>query len=307
MKNLKKCLVTGGAGFIGSHLVERLLKEGSQVTVVDDLSEGKWENLPKHKNLIKIKASILDDLSKFVKGQDVIFHLAAIPRMQRSVAEPWQSHLVNVDGTLNLLLLAKKYQVKKFIFASTSSIYGNQNRPPFHEDMKPNPLVPYSLHKLVGEEYCQMFTDLWGLGTICLRYFNVYGPKMDPNSPYALLIPKFIQLISQNKPVTINGDGTHSRDFTYIADVVEATLLAAQSKLSGEVVNIGSGENISVNKVVKLLSQLTGKRVKAIHGPSVVEPRTTLASNLKARRLLNWKPKIELEEGLRIMLQVPAI
>jgi len=295
-------LVTGGAGFIGSHLVERLLKEGSRVTVIDDLSEGKWENLPKHKNLIKIKASILDDVSKFVKGQDVIFHLAALPRLKRSLDDPWETHKVNVDGTLNLLLMAKKYKVKRFVFASSSSIYGNPLMVPFFEDMRPNPLVPYSLQKLECEEYCKMFSDLWGLSTISLRYFNVYGSRMNPNSPYALLLPKFIKLMSQNRQPTINGDGKHSRDFTYITDVVDATLLGAKSKISGEVFNIGRGETISVNKVVEILNGLLGKRIKPIHGPPVIEPGITWASNAKARKLLGWKPRVKFEEGLRTML-----
>src|SRR3990167_5048194 len=190
--NFKSCLVTGGAGFIGSHLTERLLKEGCRVTVIDDLSEGKWENLPKGPKLSKHKVSILDDVSKFVKGQDVIFHLAALPRLKRSLDQPWQTHKVNVDGTLNLLLAAKEYKIKRFVFASSSSIYGNQNRLPLTEDMKPDLLVPYSLQKLIGEEYCKMFSDLWGLRTISLRYFNVYGPRMNPDSPYANLLPKFI-------------------------------------------------------------------------------------------------------------------
>lgn len=302
MRSLKNCLVTGGAGFIGSHLVERLLKEGSRVTVIDDLSEGKWENLPKHKNLINIKASILDDISKFVKGQDVIFHLAALPRLKRSLDNPWQTHLVNVNGTLNMLLLAKKYKVKRFVFASSSSVYGNQDLLPFTEDMRPNPLVPYSLQKLTGEEYCKMFSNLWGLETILLRYFNVYGPRMNPDSPYANLLPKFIRLISQNKPLTINGDGTHSRDFTYVTDVVEATLLAAKSELIGEIFNIGYGESISVNKVIDILKSLTGKKIKLIHGPEAVEPKVTLASNTKARNLLGWTPEIKFEKGLKTLL-----
>ena len=298
----ENCLVTGGAGFIGSHLVERLLEEGSHVTVIDDLSEGKWENLPKHKNLVKIKASILDDISKFVEGQDVIFHLAALPRLKRSLDDPWQTHLVNVDGTLNILLLAKKYKVKRFIFASSSSVYGDQDRLPFTEDMKLHPPVPYALHKLIGENYCKMFSDLWGIGTISLRYFNVFGPRMDPDGPYANLLPKFIKILSQNKKPTINGDGTHSRDFTYVADVVEATVLAADSKLTGEVFNIGRGEKISVNKVTKMLNQLMGKKIKPNHGPEMVEAKATLASNLKARKLLGWKPKVTFEEGLRTMI-----
>jgi len=295
-------LVTGGAGFIGSHLSERLLKEGHQVTVIDDLSEGKWENLPQSPNLKKYKVSILDNVSKYVNGQDTIFHLAALPRLKRSIDNPWKTHKVNVDGTLNLLLAAKENKVKRFVFASSSSIYGNQDRLPLTEDMRPNPLVPYSLHKLIGEEYCKMFSDLWGLGTISLRYFNVYGPGMNPDSPYANLLPKFIKLFSHNEIPTINGDGTHSRDFTYISDVIEATLLAAASPISGEVVNIGYGETISVNKVVGTLNRLMGKQIKPIHGPAVVEPKTTLASNLKAKEMLGWKPQVSFEEGVKTMI-----
>ncbi|MBI2034511.1 MAG: SDR family oxidoreductase [Candidatus Levybacteria bacterium] len=295
---IENCLITGGAGFIGSHLTERLLKEGCRVTVVDDLSEGKWENLPKHPKLIKHEGSILDDMTKLVAGKDVIFHLAALPRLQRSIAEPWQTHRVNVDGTLNLLLAAKKHKVKRFIFSSSSSVYGDQDRLPFTEDMKPNPLVPYSLQKLIGEEYCQLFSNLWGLGTISLRYFNVYGPKMNPDSPYANLLPKFIKLMSQDKSPTINGDGNQTRDFTYVSDVVEANLLAARSSVKGEVINIGRGENISVNKVVVLLNRLMEKNIQPIHGTPVVEPRASLAGTTKARDLLGWVPKIKFEEGI---------
>lgn len=302
MKSLKNCLVTGGAGFIGSHLTTRLLNEGCRVTVIDDLSEGKWDNLPKHPNLIKHESSILDNMSKFVTGQDVIFHLAAIPRLQRSLAKPWQTHKVNVDGTLNLLLAAKKHKIKRFIFSSSSSVYGNNNKIPFRENMRPNPLVPYSLQKLMGEQYCQMFSDLWGLGTISLRYFNVYGPRMNPDGPYANLIPKFIKLASLDKTPIVNGDGRQTRDLTYISDVVEATLLAAQSPLSGEIFNIGYGKSISVNGVVSAINRLMGKNIKPIHGPAVIEPRATLASRIKARDLLGWTPKVKFEEGLKTML-----
>ena len=302
MKNFKRCLVTGGAGFIGSHLTKRLLKEGCAVTVIDDLSGGKWENLPKHRNLVKHEGSILDNMSKLVAGQDVIFHLAALPRLQRSLDDPWQTHKVNVDGTLNLLLTAKKHKIKRFIFASSSSVYGIQKRLPFSESMRPNPLVPYSLHKLVGEEYCKMFSDLWGLGTISLRYFNVYGPRMNPDGPYANLIPKFIKLLSQDKTPTINGDGEQTRDFTYVSDVVEATLLAAESHLCGKVFNIGFGKSVSVNEVASAINRLMGKNIKPIHGPALVESKASLSSSLKARRDLGWKPKVDLEKGLRMMI-----
>lgn len=299
---MKKCLVTGGAGFIGSHLTKRLLKEGCRVTVIDDLSEGKWENLPKHPNLVKHEGSILDNMSKLVADKDVIFHLAAIPRLQRSLDDPWQTHKVNVDGTLNLLLAAKKHKIKRFIFSSSSSVYGNQNRVPFTESMRPNPLVPYSLHKLMGEEYCQMFSHLWGLGTIVLRYFNVYGPRMNPDGPYANLIPKFIKLISQDKAPEVFGDGKQTRDFTYVSDVVEATLLAAESHLSGKVFNIGFGKSISVNEVALVINRLMGKNIKPIHGPALIEPKASLSSSLRAKRDLGWKPKVNLEKGLKMMI-----
>ncbi|KKU23633.1 hypothetical protein A2376_01305 [Candidatus Woesebacteria bacterium RIFOXYB1_FULL_47_31] len=298
----KNILVTGGAGFIGSHLTERLLLEGCRVTVIDDLSEGKWENLPLHPNLIKHEGSILDDISNIVSGKDVVFHLAAIPRLQRSVDNPWQTHRVNVEGTLNLLIEAKKHQVKRFIFSSSSSVYGNKNKTPFTENMTPDPLVPYSLQKVVAEDYCRMFSRLWGLETISLRYFSVYGPRMNPNSPYALLLPKFIKLMSQDKIPVINGDGKQSRDFTFVSDIVEANLLAVKSRLSGEIFNIGYGKSISVNKVVRLLNKLMGKNIKPRHGPAIVEPRITLASNAKARKLLGWTPKVSFEEGLKKIL-----
>ncbi|OGH18271.1 MAG: hypothetical protein A2868_01475 [Candidatus Levybacteria bacterium RIFCSPHIGHO2_01_FULL_40_15b] len=300
----KNCLVTGGAGFIGSHLVQRLLAKGCRVTCLDDLSEGKWENLPKHPKLTKVKASILSNISKYASENEVIFHLAAIPRLQKSLAFPWQSHRANIDGTLKLLLLAKQHKIKKFIFASSSSVYGNQNRLPFEETMVPDPLVPYSLQKLVGEKYCQMFSRLWGLETIALRYFSVYGPRMNPDGAYALLIPKFIKLISQEIRPTINGDGKQVRDFTYVSDVVDATLLAAESDLSGEVFNIGFGKSISVNDVAQIINRIMGKNIKPVHGPPVVEPKATLSSSKKAKKYLGWEPKVDLEKGLKMMLKM---
>lgn len=303
MRKKSKCLVTGGAGFIGSHLTKRLLNDGHKVTVVDDLSEGKWENLPKHPNLKKHKISILKNMSPYVKGKDIIFHLAAIPRLQRSVAEPLKTHETNVNGTLNLLLEAKKHKVKKFIFASSSSIYGNSNKTPFKEEMRPDPVVPYSLQKVVAEEYCKMFSDLWGIETISLRYFSVYGPNMNPDGAYALVIPKFIKEMAKNNAPTIFGNGTHSRDFTFISDVVEANILAAKSNLSGEIINIGANRGISINKLVKTLNKLMDKNIKSIHKPAVPEPGKTLTDNKKAEKLLGWKPKVKFEEGLKKVIK----
>lgn len=300
MRKISNVLVTGGAGFIGSHLVRKLLKDGVKVTVIDDLSEGKWENLPRHKNLTKRRVSILENMNPYLKNKDVVFHLAAIPRLQRSVAEPLKTHNVNVNGTLNLLLAAKKQGVKKFIFASSSSVYGNSNKPPFKEDMKTNPMVPYSLHKVIGEEYCKIFSNLWGIETVVLRYFSVYGPGMNPNGAYALVIPKFLELIKNDKSPIINGDGTHSRDFTYIDDVVEANILAAKSNLKGEIINIGYGKSVSINKVFKSINKLLGKNIKAKHGPEVPEPKITLADNSKAKKLLGWEPKVDFEKGLQL-------
>lgn len=304
MKNkFKNVLVTGGAGFIGSHLVKHLLDDGYKVSVIDDLSEGKWENLPKNSpNLKKIKASILDDISRYFKDIDVIFHLAAIPRLRRSIDDPRQTHTVNTDGTFNMLMLAKEHKVKRFVFASSSSVYGDQKHMPLTEDMIPNPLVPYSLHKLIGEAYCKMFSDIWGLSTISLRFFNVYGKGMNPDSAYANLLPKFISQFKKGTTPVIYGSGNHSRDFTYITDVVDAMILAAKSKSVGEVFNIGYGKSISVNKVVAILNKLMKLKIKPKHGSAVIEPIKTLASNKKAKKLLGWKPKVSFEEGVKMMI-----
>jgi UDP-glucose 4-epimerase len=288
LKN-KDILVTGGAGFIGSHLTERLLDEGCRVTVLDDLSEGKWTNLQKHPNLTKFEGSILGDVSKVVCGKDVVFHLAAIPWPQMSVAEPLLTHNVNVNGTLNLLLAARRHRVNKFIFSSSYTVY-------------PKPLVPYSLQKLIGENYCQLFSELWGLETVCLRYFNVFGPRMRSDGPYANLIPRFIKLMSHGKGPTINGDGRQTRDFVYVSDVVEANILAAESSYSGKIFNIGSGKSLSVNKVVEILNHLLGKNIRPLHRPAVVEQKVASPSPNFTDRLPGWKPKISLETGLRQLI-----
>lgn len=299
----KKVLVTGAAGFIGSHLTERLLELGCTVVAIDDLSEGTWKNVPKHPKLTTHTVSILDDISLVMRNVEVVFHLAALPRLQRSIDEPLATHNVNVNGTLNLLLAAQKNKVKRFVFSSSSSVYGNRNKMPFNESMSPHPLVPYSLHKVVGEEYCRLFADIWGLGTISLRYFNVYGPRMNETSGYANLIPKVMKALCEGKRPVINGDGKQRRDFTYISDVVEANILAAESDVSGDVFNIGYGKGITVNHVVKTLCKRMGKSHNPIYGQSVIEPRHTLASNAKAKRMLGWSPKVNFTDGITKVIQ----
>lgn len=301
MSEFKNCLVTGGAGFVGSHLVKRLLDLNYKVCVIDDLSEGTWKNLPNHPNLTKKKISILKKINPYIKGQDVIFHLAALPRLQRSVDDPITTHDVNVNGTLNLLMEARKEKIKKFIFASSSSVYGN-NKIPFTEDMKVDPPVPYSLHKVIGEEYCKLFYKLWGVNCIILRLFSVYGPNMNPNGQYSLVIPKFISLIKNNKRPTIYGDGKHSRDFTYIDDVVDAFIKAANSDIEFDIFNVGSGRKVTINKLVKIISKLTLRKAKPTYLKEVPESKETLSSYKKINQKLGWKPKISIEQGLKLII-----
>ncbi len=300
-------LVTGGAGFIGSNLVDKLIELGEKVIVIDDFSAGKEENLEQHKdnkNLKIYRKSICDDLEELFEKEkiDKVFHFAALPRVQFSIQYPKKTHNVNVNGTLNLLLNGKKFCVKRFVFSSSSSTYGDQEKLPLKEDMMPNPISPYGLQKLVGEYYCKIFNKVYGMATISFRYFNVYGPKQDPEGGYALLIPKFIKLIKKDKRPTINGDGSHTRDFTYVGDIVEANLLAANTdkkECFGEIFNIGAGRNISVNDVTKAIIKLSKKDIKPIHGPGVIEPKDTLADTSKAEKMLFWKPKVKFEDGLK--------
>lgn len=298
-----KYLVTGGAGFIASHLVDRLLKDGNRVIVVDDFSEGKWENLQKDSlSLIVCKKSILDDISRLFRKIDVVFHLAALPRPQLSIKEPWPANLANVTGTLKVLLNCRDNKVKRLVFASSASIYGEQEEYPCLEASRPNPMSPYAAQKLMGEQYCQLFTKIYGVETNCLRFFNVYGSRMNPEGEYAGVFPKFIKLIKNNVRPTIYGDGKQTRDFVHVDDVIGAMVLASESKVFGEVFNVGSGENISVNEVFELLREKLGKKIEPIHGPPVIEPTQTLASMEKIHRILGWKPKISLDEGLKTIL-----
>ena len=302
-----KALVTGGAGFIGSHIVDKLLDLGHEVVVVDDLSLGKKKNLFHHNKNSRFtfyKKSICTDLSAIFEKEkfDTIFHLAALPRVQYSIDYPMESHEANINGTLNLLNLSKRYKIKRFVFSSSSSIYGDQEKTPLTEDLKPNPMSPYALHKLTGEYYCKLFYKLYGLQTISLRYFNVFGPRQDPDNPYSNLIPKFIKFAIARMTPKINGDGKQKRDFTFVADVVNANIKAATTtneRCLGEMFNVGSGDNISVNDITKKMFDLAASKIKPSHGPALIEPRSTLAGLAKAKNLLGWSPKVDLQTGLK--------
>jgi nucleoside-diphosphate-sugar epimerase len=299
-----KYLITGGAGFIGSHLTERLLKDKS--TVIDDLSVGKRDNLPKDSRVRLHEVSILDDIGRLFKGVDVVFHLAALTRPQWSILHPEETDTVNVHGTLKVLEHCRDNKVKRVVFISSSSIYGQTDIVPTPEDTKPNPMSPYALSKLIGEQYCELFGKLYGLEINRIRPFNVYGTRQDPVGEYAAAVPRFVDRVNSfinvlkadSYPV-ITGDGKQERDFVYVEDVVELLVLAAKSKVYGEAFNAGSGKNVSINDLYEMVCKVMKSNTKAVHIAPVFEPRQTLADISKAKRMLGWEPKISLEEGLR--------
>ena len=289
-----RCLVTGGAGFIGSNLVDKLIDDGHEVIIFDNYSTGKKENInPKAKFfLVDISHSPSfqnDTMRDVMTGVDVVFHLAALARVQPSIENPIEYHNTNVNGTLNLLKACVDYDVKRFVFSSSSSVYGDVEEKdlPTSEDANLNPMSPYAIHKLIGEQYCKLFSELYGLETVSLRYFNVYGERQPIEGAYTLVMGVFAQQLLQGKPMTIRGDGNQRRDFTYVGDVVQANILAAEyeKELNGEDFNIGNGRNYSVNDVAKMLG---GNKTK---GKEVLEPFQTLADNSKARLILGWNPQ----------------
>lgn len=291
----EKVVVTGGAGFIGSHIADALIREGYEVHIIDNLSNGKKENL--NPKAIFHKADICDykKIAPVFKGAKYVFHEAALPRVQFSVEHPLESNDANVNGTLNVLLAAKNAGVKRVIYAASSSAYGDPIRLPLVENMPANPKSPYGLQKYIGELYCRLFSQIYGLETVSLRYFNVYGPRNSAEGAYALVIAKFFKFLKEGKPLTITGDGTQTRDFTSVHDIVRANLLAMKSPKvgEGEVINIGAGRNFSVNQVAKLIGG------KSVHIAPRLEPHDTLASNALAKKLLDWTPEWKLEEGIR--------
>ena len=297
-----KVLVTGGAGFIGSNLAEGLVKGGHEVSIIDNLALGKKENFNEIKEKITFyKGSINDDIRKIINGSEVVFHLAALPRVQFSIHNPIESNNANINGSLNLLKQCTDLGVKRFIFSSSSSVYGDQDSLPLIEYMKPNPMSPYALQKLTIEYYCKLFYDIYGLKTTSLRYFNVYGPKQDKESTYSNLIPKFIGLIQKNEQPKIHGDGSQTRDFTYVNDVVSANVAAMSSdnkKIFGKVFNIGAGNRVSVNEVAEKIINLLNSKINPIHVDPIIEPKDTLADISKAKNMLGWQPKTNIDQGL---------
>ena len=293
---MQKAVVTGGAGFIGSHLVDRLINKGIKVTILDDLSTGKIENINPKSEFIKcdISKSTIFDLHNNIKEADVIFHLAAKARVQPSIENPSFYHDTNVNGTHNLLVATKKTQIKRFIYSSSSSVYGDAKIPTLENHPK-NPMSPYALHKLIGEQYCKLFNSLYDIDTVSLRYFNVYGNRMSLEGAYRLAIPIFASQIKDNKPCTINNDGKQKRDFTYVNDVVEANILAAlfENQFNGKIYNVGNGNNTSVNELVEMMG---GQKS---YGNKVIEPFETLADITKIKQELNWEPKGNLENWIK--------
>lgn len=295
-KNIKKekVVVTGGAGFIGSHITDALVDEGYEVHIIDNLSNGKKENI--NPKAVFHKADICDykKIASIFKGAKYVFHEAALPRVQFSIENPLESNDANVVGTLNVLVASKEAGVKRLVYAASSSAYGDPIKLPLIETMPANPKSPYGLQKYIGELYCRLFNQIYGLETVSLRYFNVYGPRNSSEGAYALVIAKFFKLLKEGKPLTITGDGTQTRDFTSVHDVVRANILAMKSEKvgTGEVINIGAGRNFTVNQVAELIGG------KSTHIAPRLEPHDTLASNALAKKLLGWTPEWKLEEGI---------
>jgi nucleoside-diphosphate-sugar epimerase len=296
-------LVTGGAGFIGSHLTEELVHRGHRVRVADSLVTGKRRNLD-HINGIEFLEGDLADLSfaqRAVAGMEFVLHQAAIPSVPRSVADPIASHRANSDATLNVLVAARDAGVKRLVFAGSSSEYGNAPELPKREDMPASPLSPYALQKVVGTQYCQMFYRLYGFETVVIRYFNVFGPRQDPGSAYSGVISLFATALIAGRRPTIYGDGEQTRDFTYVANVVDGVLRACEAPAAaGEAINVACGTRISLNELLRTMNRIVGTRLEAIYQDERAgDVKDSQADISKATALLGYTPTVDLEEGLR--------
>lgn len=297
-------LVTGGCGFIGSHLVKALVKRGERVRVFDNCTTGKVENIADVADKIEFCSADLQDIdavSQAVEGIDYVFHQGALPSVARSVADPIATNNVNINGTLNLLVASRDADVKRVVYAASSSAYGNRPKSIKSEDLPPNPASPYALTKYVGECYCQIFTQLYGLETVALRYFNIFGPGQDSSSSYSAVIPLFISAYLNGEAPKIEGDGEQSRDFTYVANAVHANLLACHAEgVAGEVFNVGCGERASINQLATLIGEMMESDTKPVYvAPRPGDVRHSLADIQKAKRLLGYEPQVDLKTGLR--------
>ena len=296
----EKIIVTGGAGFIGSHIVDALIDEGYEVHVVDNLSAGKKENVNPKAVLHVVDIRDKEKLMPIFEGAKYVFHEAAMPRVQYSIENPIETNEINVTGLLNVLEASRLNKVKRLVFASSAAVYGNQEKLPTTEDMIVSPLSPYAAHKYIGEVYLKLYAQIYGLETVALRYFNVYGPRLDPEGAYPLVIGYFLKLFKQGKTLLITGDGNQTRDFVHVRDVARANLLAMRSDKvgKGEVLNIGTGKRFSVNYIAKLI----GGPVEYI--PPRIEPRDAEADIQKTKELLGWQPSVAIEKGIEELRKV---
>lgn len=296
-KQKQKVVVTGGAGFIGSHIVDACVEHGFDVHVVDNLSGGKKSRVHPKATFHKLDIRNLDAIKPVIKDALYVFHTAALARVQMSIDNPGETHDVNVNGTMNVLIAAHKGNVRKVIYSASSSAYGDQKKMPLVETMLPDPKSPYGLHKLVGEQYCKVWSLVYGLPTVSLRYFNVYGPRLDPDGAYALVIGKFLKQRNEGQSLTITGDGAQTRDFTHVSDVVRANMCAAECEAAsnGDVFNIGCGKRTSINALARLI----GGDIRYIKPR--LEPHDTEANNRRAQKILGWRPQISLEKGIKAL------
>lgn len=295
MAQKQKAVVTGGAGFIGSHIVDAFIEHGFNVHVIDNLVGGNREHVNKEARFYEIDLKDLAAIRPVIKGAQYVFHTAALPRVQYSIEHPVETNETNVGGTLNVLIASKEGGVKKVIYSASSSAYGDQEKMPLVETMQASPKSPYGLQKYIGELMCKLWSDIYKLPTVSLRYFNVYGPRFNSEGAYALVIGKFLKQRCEGKPMTVTGDGEQTRDFTHVYDVVRANMLAAESTdiSNGEVFNIGAGNNFSVNQIAEFIGGET------TYIPARLEPKHSQADSTRARELLGWEPKITLEKGIK--------
>lgn len=296
-------IVTGGAGFIGSHVVEALRAAGHGVRIIDNFSTGKRERIPSGVDVVEADLRDFDGVKSAFRGAEGVFHLAALPRVQYSIEHPRETNAANITATVHVLEAARDAGVRRVVYSASSSAYGDQPTLPLREDMKPNPMSPYGLQKYVGEEYCKVFSLCHGIETVSLRYFNVYGPRMANDGAYVTVIAIFLRQRMAGESLTITGDGTQTRDFTHVRDVVRANLLAMASPKvgKGEIMNIGAGNNRSVNDIAAAIGG------PVVHLPPRIEPHDTLADITRARALIGWEPQVPFAEGIAELLTIHGV